>query len=272
MKWNVYWFEQDVDEAPHEQIRIDLFIRLFYLIFSIDMYVYKNTVSVFDYDMNIPHIESEFFYNVAPFKDTRKMLVGVLAWTLFFCMTTKWLRITTPILFGYLYFTSMTDSYQHHYLLFLILLLLPFVNIETNVFWPIKLIKLQVAIVYFYTILCKLEYAYLTGEILRRQLLIPAIFDWIDWLVNNIGITDTICWSMIALTSIVVECYLMIGIIFIELCRSSYLRPWIWILGTVFHYGIHLTGFKIRAFSLYMITFYLLFLPKRITTLANRLL
>jgi hypothetical protein len=83
-------------------------------------------------------------------------------------------------LYSYAYFVSQLDSYQHHYLMCLLLVVLCFVPTAPTrtgadgrrwvQSWALRLALVQLAIVYLWAAVAKLEAPWLDGTLLTRQL------------------------------------------------------------------------------------------------------
>ncbi|MCG8424145.1 MAG: HTTM domain-containing protein [Proteobacteria bacterium] len=173
--------------------------------------------------------------------------------------------LLTP-LYGYAYFISQLDSYQHHYLVFLILLLCCFVPFSASksaapASWALRLVMVQVAIVYLWAGLAKLAPLWRDGTALAMQLG-PASgrSGWVADAIDHIGADNA------AGLILVVELYLALG----------WLIPRLWLptllVGVALHIGIELAGFHIGIFSYFMFALYLLLVPDRlIDRMASRL-
>ena len=92
-------------------------------------------------------------------------------------------------LYGYAYFVSQLDSFQHHYLIFLLLLLACFVpwyrdpdDSARTRSWAVRLILVQIGIVYAYAALAKCESVWLDGTVLGQQLPTGWTRDMAEWL------------------------------------------------------------------------------------------
>jgi hypothetical protein len=164
-------------------------------------------------------------------------------------------------LFGVTYFSSQLDSYQHHYLVFLVLLLLCFVRWEPAPVpppgkkkvpepagaWPVRLILVQISIVYVYAAMAKMEPLWLDGVVLERQ----VSADWARDLIERMGSFKLVSGLVIA-----TELGLAVAIHLRGLRRIT--AP----VGILFHASIEASGFQIGLFSYFMIAVYLLVLPE----------
>ena len=173
-------------------------------------------------------------------------------------------------LYGYAYFVSQLDSYQHHYLVFLILLLCCFVPWRAATgdapsaqkttgtagrpdharvtSWALRLILVQVGIVYLWAAITKCESLWLDGTLLTRQLQPGTARDMAEWL----GMGSAATAVMLA------EFFLAFALISGRLWRFAL------VVGVSLHAGIEFGAeLRIGIFSYYMFGLYLLLVPDR---------
>jgi len=159
-------------------------------------------------------------------------------------------------LFGVTYFSSQLDSYQHHYLMFLVLLLLCFVSWEPAPevkgkappgSWPVRLILVQMSIVYFYAAIAKMDVLWWDGRVMELQ----VSSGWARDLVERVG-----GFSFVSKMVIATELSLAAAI------HVRSLRRFVAPIGILFHAGIEASGFQIGLFSYFMIALYVLVLPE----------
>jgi hypothetical protein len=169
-------------------------------------------------------------------------------------------RVVLPIvtaIYAWLYFGSHLDSYQHHYLVFLLLVLACFVPWQrppdatpsTPVrSWALRLVMMQLGILYFWAAISKMNPAWLDGRTLAQQMS-PGMRSFI---------TSTV--GMSGASSIVV-------LVELTLAVTVWIRP-AWIiaapLGLALHIGILKSGLEIGLFAWLMIGLYVLVVPDRI--------
>lgn len=164
-------------------------------------------------------------------------------------------------LIGYTYFISQLNSYQHHYLLFLVVLLCAFIpwnaaagqkSAPAVKSWALRLIMVEIAIVYFWAAIGKLDPLWLDGRTLTAQLsgtfLAPVL--------EGLGA------SFSAKLVVATELFLALA----WLMRRLWLPALI--IGVSFHITIEVTSFEIGLFSYYMLALYLLLVPERALTVA----
>lgn len=193
-------------------------------------------------------------------------LVCAYAFVLVACgVATRWVLPVATAIYGWLYFGSQLDSYQHHYLVWLILLLACFVPWERPVdavpatrirSWAMRLILVQLGILYFWAAISKCNSAWFDGSTLSQQIhggLAKLIASTVKFKVAS---------SLVVLTE-----FTLAATIWNK-------RTW-WIaapLGLALHIGILWTGFEIGLFAWLMIGLYILVIPDGVwVALANRL-
>lgn len=166
-------------------------------------------------------------------------------------------RVVLPAaaaIYAWLYFGSQLDSYQHHYLIALVLALASFVpwqrphhaRAATRVrSWALRLILVQLAVLYLWATVSKMTPAWLDGRALDQQVggTLRALVD------HTIGL---------ALTS------KLVLVTELALAATVWLRPAWWVaapVGILFHLGIVFTGLEIGLFAWLMIAMYILVVP-----------
>lgn len=168
-------------------------------------------------------------------------------------------RIVLPIataLYAWLYFGSQLDSYQHHYLVALVLLISCFVPWERPAeatpstpvrTWAIRLLLVQLGIMYVWAAVSKMDPAWLDGRTLELQIsgTMRSIID------NTVGIKAASRFSLL------LELILALTI--------WWKRTWFIALplGVAFHAGILASGLEIGLFAVLMLGFYVLVIPDR---------
>ncbi|MEZ4366551.1 MAG: HTTM domain-containing protein [Kofleriaceae bacterium] len=173
-------------------------------------------------------------------------------------------RVVVPVaaaLYGWIYFSSQLDSYQHHYLIALLLVLACAVPWTATAppppargtppppriaSWALRLVLVQLALVYAWAAISKLDGHWLDGSALAEQIKTGRAHDLI---------TATIGMKAAA-----------IGVVLVELALAATLwhrRGW-WValpLGVGLHAGIAITDLEIGLFAYLMLALYLLVVP-----------
>ena len=169
-------------------------------------------------------------------------------------------------LYGYAYFVSQLDSYQHHYLVFLLLLLCCFLPWQRPAradserksgdkeqpadervqSYAARMIFVQLGVVYLFAALTKCEALWIDGTLLDKQLAPGVTRDMAEW----IGMGSA------AVAVLLTEAFLAVAFI------SGRLWSVALVVGVALHAGIEFfAGFKIGIFSYYMFALYLLLVP-----------
>lgn len=169
----------------------------------------------------------------------------------------RWALPIATALYGYAYFVSQLDSYQHHYLMFLVLLLLCFVPRRPDAqspprleAWSLRLILAQLAIVYTWAAIAKLDPLWLDGTALTKQIH-PG------WVRSAVA---TLSFGTVAVAVCATE---------LTLAMVLWVRR-LWFvalpLGVGLHLGIELIDLDIGLFSYFMFAIYLLLVPDVVYT------
>lgn len=168
---------------------------------------------------------------------------------------------------------SQLDSYQHHYLMVLVTLALsgaalldPEARRAGGIApWGFKLVRAQLAIVYAWAAVAKLDARWTSGLTLNAQIT-PA---WARELINSLGETLGVApLSVVAAGAIAV---LLIEALFAVAWLTPRLWPLLWPLGVAFHLSVEALDLKIGQFSLLMITLYTLVMPAPLARGLSRL-
>lgn len=182
-------------------------------------------------------------------------------------------RIAVPIvasLYAWLYFGSQLDSYQHHYLVSLVLLVACFIPWErpagaeprTRVrTWAMRVLLAQLAIMYFWAAVSKMNGAWLDGSALSRQLSGPVVH-LIRWKLPIIHVAV----GMATASKLVLATELTLA------ATICFRRAWPVAapLGILLHLGILLSSLDIGLFAWIMLALYAFVIPDEIwVTLAE---
>lgn len=209
-------------------------------------------------DFNVAQLPG--FDAVAPGRELYNLSQLVIAYLFVLGACGVATRTVLPIataIYGWLYFSSHLDSYQHHYLVWLLLLLSCFVPWQrppdatpaTPVrSWALRVMLIQLAVLYFWAAISKMNSAWLDGRTLDSQMSGP-----IESLIHA-----TVGYVWAARLVIVVELTLAATI--------WWRRGWLLAapLGLALHIGILKTGLEIGLFAWFMIALYALVIPDRI--------
>ena len=195
-----------------------------------------------------------FLDHVAPGRVTFGVGQLVMAYLLILAAFGIATRIALPIvtaIYAWFYFSSQLDSFQHHYLVSLVLLIACFVPWEPAATpvrsWALRLLLVELAIVYFWAAISKLDPLWLDGTTLAKQL-----GGGVRALVES-----TIGFQVAAIIVVATELALAAMIWMRRTWKLA--AP----LGIAFHIGILATGFEIGLFAFLMLALYILVLPDR---------
>jgi hypothetical protein len=168
-------------------------------------------------------------------------------------------RVLVPVcaaVYAWLYFGSQLDSYQHHYLVAIVLVIASFVPWQRGPdvrpstpvrSWALRLVLVQLAIMYVWAAISKLSPAWLDGTTLSTQM--TGAFA--EMIKASVG------WSVASVLVIAVELALAVTIWARPAWRIA--AP----LGLAFHLGIVFTGLEIGLFAFLMVGIYALVIPDR---------
>lgn len=171
-------------------------------------------------------------------------------------------RVALPLataLYGWAYFSSQLDSFQHHYLMWLLLVILCFAPRapdplpkgaaagapRTVASWAIRLALVQCSIVYLWAAIAKMTPLWLDGTALYIQ----VRDGWARDLIESIG------FDRAAVLIVGAELFLAAALWIRKLWLPGF------VVGVGLHVGIETIGLEIGLFSYLMIAVYLLLLP-----------
>jgi len=173
---------------------------------------------------------------------SKKDKISLLSKVVFFC-------------FIYLYFGNRLDSYQHRYLVCIILFYLTMLwnNEETTQFWSTCL-QINIAIVYFWTFIVKLDYSFLSGEIFKHHI---NVFSANNQIYYDLIFLEDYIFSAASIFVVLIEFLLFIlwGLDSITQL-NNYSKYLMLFLATILHLPIAIMPYKIGLFSSYMAVIY----------------
>eukprot|EP01132_Coremiostelium_polycephalum_P007578 gene7578-9317_t len=158
---------------------------------------------------------------------------------------------------SYLVFSSQLDNYQHHYLLVLVFLVMA--TIDWNSFgkleiqkkysvWQIRVLLLQLSVVYFWTLITKLDESWLNGTVLP-QMVGP------EFMEKAYHFLGEQCMVIVSNATVLSELFLLFAI------HIPRLHPAAFIIGFTMHFIMGSSGLLIGTFSYFMMVFYMLLIP-----------
>ncbi len=171
-------------------------------------------------------------------------------------------RLLLPLattLYGWAYFSSQLDAYQHHYLVWLLLLLACFVPRAPDghgriTSWAVRLILVQLAIVYLWAAISKMTPLWLDGSALFIQVADGDVRE----LIGKIGFGTAAKGVLLAELALAATVWWRAG------------WPAALALGIGLHVGVELVGLEIGLFSYLMFAVYLLVVPDSVFVSIER--
>ena len=157
------------------------------------------------------------------------------------------------------YLISQLDSYQHHYLILLLLLVLAWVpwEREEEGGWPFRLVLVQLSLVYAFAFVTKLDPLWWRGELMPMQVADSWPRALVEYAVAHSSLDEKMVWSLFSVMSMAIELFLVVAL------QVPRLRGAAALVGISFHLGIELAGLRIGLFSWFLTAIFLLVLPSR---------
>ena len=172
-----------------------------------------------------------------------------------FGVATRWVLPAAAAIYAWLYFGSQLDSYQHHYLVSMILLLACFVPWQRPPdgaprvrSWALRLILVELGIMYLWAAVSKMNGAWTNGTTLATQIIGP--------MRHMIDATVGIAFA----SKLVILVELSLAALVWQPRFAALIAP----LGIAFHVGILFSGLEIGLFAWLMIAVYLFVIPDRV--------
>ena len=168
---------------------------------------------------------------------------------------------------------SQLDSYQHHYLMVLVTVAFAGAAVLTAEArrdgeiapWGYKLVRAQIALLYAWAAVAKLDPRWTSGLTLNAQLQV----EWARSLINTVGESLGVApLSVVAAGAVAV---LVMEALFAVAWLTPRLWPVLWPLGVAFHLSVEALDLKIGQFSLLMVTLYTLVMPAALARGLGRL-
>ena len=168
---------------------------------------------------------------------------------------------------------SQLDSYQHHYLMVLVTvalsgaaLLTPEARRDGEIApWGFKLLRAQIAVMYAWAAVAKLDERWISGVTLNAQLNV----EWARALISRLS--DTLGVAPLSVVAAGAVAVLVVEALFALAWLTPRLWPLLWPLGVAFHLSVEALDLKIGQFSLLMVTLYTLVMPAALARGLGRL-
>ncbi len=259
MSWHAFWFERSMEASRLALLRLVFFGLLgFDLLVLMVPHAWRYGAG----ELDVPH----FDWLVLPVDSTLQAALYVfsafLAFRIALGMAARSSLVLLTFTYSAAYFSSLHDGYQHHYLICWLLLIswaVPFHRapgvdagrVEGRLTgWGLSLLYAQIAIVYLFTAITKVDTWWLNGWALERQISRP----WVAELLDSVQLFDA--YAVVAC----IVCLWQFSV------AASFLLPrlrkWACVTGPLFHAMVEVIDLDIGWFSFYMIgLYYLLLFP-----------
>ena len=217
------------------------------------------------------------------------MFIGLLAFATAFSGVNRYAVGAICVLYTYAWSMSMLDSYQHHYLLSLLLASFAFVppitleaatqserSSANGPQWAYGLAVVSCAIVYGYTALHKTEAEWINGVALQR--IAPERMAPVRDFAVGLGLDDQVFWSLMGVATVVVQVLICIAYLIAPIRDRKHrileISSWVGLATALsFHVGAELLDLRVGWFSYYMVLIaFIAFLPETMLRSVGRVL
>lgn len=269
--WNRFWFEQDI-----LRVRLTMFRVVFFALLGLDMWVLmvphapRHDLGAFNVS-HIPILDGYLPTPTAMAFTALYLLGGFLAFRIALGLAHRASIIALTIIYSVAYFWSQVDSYQHHYLICILLFVSCFVPYDATPgleraydktdkpglrSWAARLIYVEVSVVYFFTAITKVDEHWLSGWALERIIQVDYVREFYTATNESLGWSELGMYSFVAHTIMLWQFFVAVAFLFPKL------RGWACITGPMFHILVEVIDLKIGWFSYYMIgIYYILLFP-----------
>ncbi|MEO8553945.1 MAG: HTTM domain-containing protein, partial [Kofleriaceae bacterium] len=245
-----FWFDFEVPRAKLAFGRVVLFGLL-----ALDALLQLRHAPRYGTDFNVANLPGLDGLGPGRFGYGAGQLVLAYAFVMIACgAATRWFVPVAAVVYNWLYFGSQLDSYQHHYLIAMLLIVACFVPwqraaglAEPVKSWALRLMLVELGIVYLWAAISKTDPLWLDGTALGKQLH-GSLRSLID---STIGMKTVA--TLVPLTEVA------LGFVWARRWWP-YLAP----LGVLFHLGIVWSGLEIGLFAWLMIGLYAFVVPDRV--------
>ncbi|GAM27022.1 hypothetical protein SAMD00019534_101970 [Acytostelium subglobosum LB1] len=262
--------------TPFNSCLLVLFRFCFYAMLAIDCWCeipraanYWREITPF----NIGHLPAVLDAVVAPLIDWHTFLVslgvcGVFSIRIALGVHNHFEQYLVALIKAFLVLSSQTDNFQHHYLIVLLLAILSTIDWkrisdaserkEYVYVWQIRLVLIQLSIVYLWTVVAKLHPNWIQGVSLQRMVgpdfkeLVHSTF------AATLG-TSVNAMAIVSNLTIVAELFLAVAL------HVNFLLPLAPLVGIPMHVSMGMSGLRIGTFSQFMVILYMLATPSIIT-------
>ena len=236
----------------------------FFLVLALDQWMQLAHLARYGAgNFNVSHLDA--FDGLIPAPE-REWMVALVLVQVVLAVRCAWgiqLRVGVPVLaglYGVTYFWSQLDSYQHHYLIFVLLAVFAgAVLVEGGddlPHWSLRLLRWVLAIMYLYAGVAKMDPSWIDGSTLNSALTSDWGREQVHAVASGLEVAplEVLAWGAIA--ALVLEVLLPVLLLW---PRARTLG---WVLGLLFHVSVEVLEFRIGLFSYFMVALYLLFAPR----------
>ncbi len=257
-RWEAWWF------GPEQEGRAPLFRLVFFAVLALDCWLNLPHLARYGAGhFNVSHVAWLDAWIPAPRAAVMVavfLVCGWLALRVAFGVSTRSSLTALAVLYALAYFGSQLDSYQHHYLVAVLLGVLAAATwlegTEELPDWGLKLTRVLLAIMYFWAAITKMDPLWLDGRTLQVELTSVPAKELVARLADALDLQTLTIFAAASVAAMVLELVLPL------LLLTRRLRWLTCLLGVVFHATIELIDFRIGLFSYYMVGIYLsLMLP-----------
>lgn len=257
--WNRYWHDFPIERSRLAMLRVP-----FFLLLGLDLVLVtlEHAPRYGSGGFNVSHLPG-FVDRLLPTPTTAVVTVGwllgaFLALRAALGVAVRQSMVGVAICYGGIYFWSQADSYQHHYLVSLLLVLwcclptdaarLPRAGEPKEVrHWAARLIYVQIAFLYLWAALTKCNAEWLSGATMESLTRGPEVRELMFGMADRFGIARENIFAVSAWVT-------MLGEFFAALCFVWRRLWWIGLLVIPwFHVMVEVLDFDIEWFSYYMI-------------------
>ena len=194
--WEAFWLNRTIETGRLAALRVGFFGLL-----GLDL-LHLMVAKAYRYGaagFNVAHFES--WETVLPIPNpvvhtVLYLVAGFLAFRVALGIAVRFSLVLLTLIYGYAYFASLLDSYQHHYMVFWFLLLswvVPFDQVaglerrdtvsRRIGAWGLSLFYAQMSLVYFFTAVAKLDPYWRNGWVFQTLPLPP----WVENFAGQTG-------------------------------------------------------------------------------------
>jgi len=247
-----FWFDFEVPRAKVAFGRVVLFTLL-----ALDAVLQLRHAPRYGTDFNVAQLPGLDGLGPGRFGYGAGQLVLAYAFVMIACgVATRWFVPLAAVIYNWLYFGSQLDSYQHHYLIAMLLILacfVPWQGAGPVKSWALRLMLVELGIVYLWAAISKLDPLWLDGGALGGQIH-GSLRSLIDATIGMKAVAILVPLTELALVGV----------------WARRLWPYLAPLGILFHLGIVWSGLEIGLFAWLMIGLYAFVIPDRVYVVVTR--